>query len=108
MADRVADHLGGRDIVHLRCSPLERAQETMAPIAEALDLPVVIDGRVIEAENHLEGQQVALSGALRQPGTGGSSATRSSRAGASRTPRSSPGCGSAMQDAAEAAPGTRR
>ena len=39
----------------------------MAPIAEALGLPVVIDGRVIEAENYLEGQQVPFPPALRQP-----------------------------------------
>ena len=30
---RVAEHLRSADIVHLRCSPMERAQETMAPIA---------------------------------------------------------------------------
>ena len=46
---------------------MERTQETMAPIAEALGQPVVIDGRVIEAENYLEGQQVSLASALRQP-----------------------------------------
>ena len=62
MAVRVAEHLRGRDVVHLRCSPLERAQETMAPIAESLGLPVVTDGRVIEAENFLEGQVVKLFG----------------------------------------------
>jgi broad specificity phosphatase PhoE len=33
MADRVAEHVAGRDIVHLVSSPLERAQETMEPIA---------------------------------------------------------------------------
>ena len=33
MARTVAEDLRGRDIVHLRCSPLERAQETMEPIA---------------------------------------------------------------------------
>ena len=36
MAQAVADDLRSRDVVHLRCSPLERAQETMEPIAEAL------------------------------------------------------------------------
>src|SRR3712207_6902076 len=36
MAQRVADDLSGRDITHLRCSPLERAQETMEPLASAL------------------------------------------------------------------------
>ena len=33
MAERVAKTLGDRDIVHLRRSPLERAQETAAPLA---------------------------------------------------------------------------
>ena len=58
MAERVAEDLRDHDIVHLRCSPLERAQETMAPLAEALGLPVTIDGRVIEAGNQLEGRLV--------------------------------------------------
>lgn len=31
MADVVAKALSGRDITHLSCSPLERAQETAAP-----------------------------------------------------------------------------
>ena len=68
MADRVAEHLRGRDVVHLRCSPLERAQETMKPIAAALgDLPVTTDGRVIEADNYLEGIKVTLAGTVRRP-----------------------------------------
>ena len=49
MAHRVDEDLRGRDIVHLRCSPLEGAQETMETIAEALGQPVTTDGRVIEA-----------------------------------------------------------
>lgn len=58
MAQRVAEDLRGGDIVHLCCSPLERAQETMEPLADALGLPVTIDGRVIEAGNLLEGRHV--------------------------------------------------
>lgn len=61
MAQRVTEDLRGRDIVHLRCSPLERAQETMAPLAEALELPVTTDSRVIEAGNRLEGRQVSAA-----------------------------------------------
>ena len=57
----------GRDIVHIRSSPLERAQETAAPIAELLDLPVVIDARVIEAANYFEGLRLSFDGALRRP-----------------------------------------
>ncbi len=35
MAQRVADTIGDRDIVHVVASPLERAQETAAPLAAA-------------------------------------------------------------------------
>ncbi|HIT75254.1 MAG TPA: histidine phosphatase family protein, partial [Candidatus Avipropionibacterium avicola] len=57
MAERGAEFFADRDLVHLRCSPLERAQETMAPIAARHpDLQVVTDGRVIEAGNELEGK----------------------------------------------------
>jgi broad specificity phosphatase PhoE len=67
MARTVADDLRDRDIVHLRCSPLERAQETMEPIADALGLPVTIDDRVIEAANYLEGLRVSYPVLLRNP-----------------------------------------
>jgi len=67
MAERVAEHLGERDVVHLRSSPLERAQETAAPIAEAFGLPIVIDSRVIEAVNYFEGLRLSFAGALRHP-----------------------------------------
>jgi broad specificity phosphatase PhoE len=49
-------------------SPLERAQQTAAPIAEALSLPVGIDERLIEAGNAFEGLRVGVGdGALRAP-----------------------------------------
>jgi len=67
MADLVAAHLRGRDVVHLRCSPLERAQETIAPIVDVFGLPVTTDDRVIEADNYLEGVKVSLMGTLRRP-----------------------------------------
>jgi broad specificity phosphatase PhoE len=67
MAQTVAEDLRSRDIVHLRSSPLERAQETMEPIADALGLPVTTDGRVIEAANYLEGLKVSFPGLLRRP-----------------------------------------
>jgi broad specificity phosphatase PhoE len=57
MAERVASVIGDRDIVHLRSSPLERARQTVAPLAEARQLDVVIDDRVIESENKFEGTQ---------------------------------------------------
>lgn len=55
MAERIADSIGDRDIVHMRTSPLERAQETAAPLAAALGLTPTIDPRVIESVNKFEG-----------------------------------------------------
>ncbi|GGL58795.1 phosphoglycerate mutase [Microlunatus endophyticus] len=58
MAGKVAEYTKGWDVTHLRCSPLERAQETMAPIAANFpEVAVVTDGRVIEAENYLQGHR---------------------------------------------------
>ncbi len=56
MAERVAKTLLDRDITHLVSSPLERAQETSAPLAAALGLPVHLDDRLLEAENSFQGQ----------------------------------------------------
>ena len=70
MAMTVADHLktNDHDIVHLVASPLERAQETAAPIAEAFGLSIVTDERVIEAGNHFEGNTFGVGdGALHHP-----------------------------------------
>ncbi|HET9303823.1 MAG TPA: histidine phosphatase family protein [Propionibacteriaceae bacterium] len=67
MAERVADYFQERDVAHLMSSPLERAQETAEPLAEVLGLPVVIDDRVIEAANYLEGLRLSFGGALRYP-----------------------------------------
>jgi broad specificity phosphatase PhoE len=67
MAERVAEHFRGRDVVHLVSSPLERAQETAAPVAEALGLSLVIDDRMIEAANYFEGLKLSFDGALRHP-----------------------------------------
>ncbi len=68
MTLKAAEFLADRDVTHLRCSPLERAQESMEPIAARYPLPVTIDGRVIEAGNLLEGQLVSLGGpAMRNP-----------------------------------------
>ncbi|WP_122816228.1 histidine phosphatase family protein [Nocardioides pantholopis] len=55
MAQRVADVLGERDITHLVSSPLERARETVAPLAKVRELEVVTDERVIESTNVFEG-----------------------------------------------------
>lgn len=56
MAARIADHLADAHLTHLVTSPLERARETMAPIAERHpSLEVTIDHRVIEAANAFQG-----------------------------------------------------
>ena len=67
MAALVAEDLRTRDITHLRCSPLERAQETIEPLAAALELPVTTDDRVIEADNQLQGLKVTGSALIRNP-----------------------------------------
>ncbi|MGY1740932.1 MULTISPECIES: histidine phosphatase family protein [unclassified Blastococcus] len=55
-------------ITYLVASPLERAQQTAAPIAEALRLPIATDERLIEAASDFEGLRVAVGdGALRDP-----------------------------------------
>ncbi len=46
-------------IGHLVSSPLERAQQTAAPLAATLGLEVGLDDRLIEAENKLQGKEVA-------------------------------------------------
>jgi broad specificity phosphatase PhoE len=55
MAEKVAVAIQGRDITHLRVSPLERAQETARPLAEARGLDIVTDDRVIESASKFEG-----------------------------------------------------
>ncbi|MFC6287997.1 histidine phosphatase family protein [Nocardioides sp. GCM10027113] len=68
MAQRVADAVKHRDIVHLRSSPLERAQETARPLAEARGLDIVTDDRVIESSNVFEGERFGPGrSALRNP-----------------------------------------
>ena len=68
MAEKAATWFVGRDVTLLVSSPLERAQQTAAPIAEVLSLPVTIDERLIEAGNAFEGLRVGVGdGALREP-----------------------------------------
>jgi broad specificity phosphatase PhoE len=69
MADRVAEHLSGRDVTHVVASPLERAQETAEPIAKAHGLGLATDERLIEADNIFQGKTFGVGdGALRKPG----------------------------------------
>jgi broad specificity phosphatase PhoE len=68
MAQRIAEYLTGEDITHLVSSPLERAQQTAAPVAAALGLPVTVDDRIIEAGNVFEGKTFGVGdGALHRP-----------------------------------------
>ena len=73
MARKVADHLAGEgleraDITVVVASPLERAQQTATPIAEAFGLAIVSDERLIEAENYFQGLTFGVGdGSLRHP-----------------------------------------
>jgi broad specificity phosphatase PhoE len=81
MAERVAQHLAGEphpgaagdvteraDVVAVFASPMERAQETAAPIARAFDLQVRTDERLLEAENKFQGMTFGVGdGSLRHP-----------------------------------------
>ncbi|WP_170847343.1 histidine phosphatase family protein [Mycolicibacterium fluoranthenivorans] len=67
-AQAAADWLTPRDITHIVASPLERAQETAAPIAEVHGLAIHTDADLIESWNQFEGERVAPGdGALRDP-----------------------------------------
>lgn len=57
MAERLGEYFADAPLTHLRCSPLQRARETMAPIAaNHPELEIVTDDRVIEAANVFEGR----------------------------------------------------
>ncbi|AWV48680.1 phosphoglycerate mutase [Mycobacterium leprae Kyoto-2] len=58
----VADALADRDVVAVIASPLQRAQETAAPIAEKHNLPVDTDPDLIESVSFFEGRRVGLGG----------------------------------------------
>lgn len=64
----VAEHLRGNDIAYVVASPLDRAQQTAAPIADSHRLELAVDERLIEAANQFEGKKVSIGdGALRSP-----------------------------------------
>ncbi|MEU0518866.1 histidine phosphatase family protein [Streptosporangium sp. NPDC006007] len=68
MAETVAKSIAGRDVTALLSSPLERAQETAAPLAATFGLKVALDDRLIEAENIFEGVVVGRGdGVFRSP-----------------------------------------
>ncbi|KQX74674.1 MULTISPECIES: histidine phosphatase family protein [Aeromicrobium] len=68
MAARAAEFLSKNEIVHMVASPLERAQQTAAPLSQLLEVPIVTDERVIEADNLFEGKTVGVgNGAFSNP-----------------------------------------
>jgi len=68
MAERGAEFFAERDVVHVVASPLERAQETAAPIAARHEIEVATDGRLVEASNFFEGKKFSVGdGVLKRP-----------------------------------------
>jgi broad specificity phosphatase PhoE len=64
-----AEFLAGRDIAVVVASPLERARQTAAPIAESCGVAVEVDPRLIESRNVFEGKPFEAGPALvRHPG----------------------------------------
>jgi broad specificity phosphatase PhoE len=67
-AQAVARALKDNDIVLVVTSPLQRAQETAAPIAKSHGLDIVTDPDVIESWNYFEGRRISPGdGAWRDP-----------------------------------------
>ncbi|MEN0129423.1 MAG: histidine phosphatase family protein [Brevundimonas sp.] len=68
VAAYLSDERRPHDVVAVIASPLQRAQETAAPIAAAFGLEVGTDPRLIEAGNHFEGMKFGVGdGSLRHP-----------------------------------------
>ncbi|SNY67881.1 histidine phosphatase family protein [Paractinoplanes atraurantiacus] len=68
MAKAAAEALKDRDVTYVVSSPLERAQETAAPIAAEFDLEIATDVRLIESSNFFEGKKVSVGdGAFSNP-----------------------------------------
>ena len=68
MAARIAEHLKDHPVTVVVASPLDRAQETAAPIAAEHGVDVRVDDRLIEASNVFEGLTFGVGdGALSRP-----------------------------------------
>ncbi|MFL6161606.1 MAG: histidine phosphatase family protein [Jatrophihabitantaceae bacterium] len=68
MAGLATAALADHDIRYLACSPLQRAQQTAAPLAAEFGLPITVDERLTEAANVFQGRRVSGSdGVLKQP-----------------------------------------
>ena len=70
MAVKAAAALAGRDVRIVVSSPLERAQQTAAPIAAQFGLEIGTDDRLIESSNFFEGKTFGVGdGSLARPAT---------------------------------------
>jgi broad specificity phosphatase PhoE len=68
-AKAAAAFLAGRDVALLLSSPLERAQETAAPLGAQFGIEPRVDERLVEPWNHFEGTRFDVgTAALRRPG----------------------------------------
>jgi broad specificity phosphatase PhoE len=68
MAERAAGFFSSRDVLLVVASPMERAQQTAAPVAAAHDLEVGMDPRITEATSVFQGQTFGVGdGSLRHP-----------------------------------------
>ena len=68
MAEAVAKWSKDLNIGALHVSPLQRAQETAAPIAKMHNIQITTDDRLIEASNIFEGKPFGVGdGVLRRP-----------------------------------------
>ena len=69
MAKTIGEWSKTLDLGALHVSPLQRAQETAAPIAAAHNIAITTDERLIEAANIFEGKPFDVSGAIKRPAT---------------------------------------
>ena len=67
MATRTASALATRPIARIVSSPLQRAQESAAPLSSQLGLSVEIDERLNEGLNHFQGTRLSAARLLRDP-----------------------------------------
>ena len=68
MAEVIGEWSKSVDLGALHVSPLQRAQETAAPISRTHSIPITTDEKLIEAANIFEGKKFELgSGVLRHP-----------------------------------------
>jgi broad specificity phosphatase PhoE len=66
-AEAAAIHLASAELSGIKCSPMERARETAAPIADRHGLEVAVDDRLLESDTTFEGVTRTLWKLLRNP-----------------------------------------